>query len=260
MTMDFAASQTAFADALLHADRPVPDGITTARGEADAARFAVYSNNVFVGLSKALAQHFPVTERLVGSEFFVAMARAYAQDHKPASPLIIEYGGDFPDFIASFQPASKLAYLPDVARIEAAWMRAYHAVDAAPLDLAVLAAVAPERLADLRLVPHPSAGLIRSDCPVGSIWSAHQQETVTPVADWRPQDVLVVRPEMTVNVHILPPQDAVFATCLFNAATLGAAAEAAFAAGPAFDFGTALIGLASLGAFRALQPDEGTVP
>ncbi|PDS46251.1 DUF2063 domain-containing protein [Rhizobium anhuiense] len=258
--MDLAASQTTFADALLHVDRPVPDGITTARGEADAARFAVYRNNVFVGLTKALAQHFPVTERLVGSEFFVAMARAYAQDHKPTSPLIIEYGDDFPDFIASFQPASKLAYLPDVARIEAAWMRAYHAADAAPLDLPVLAAVAPERLADLRLVTHPSAGLIRSDYPVGSIWSAHQQETVTPLADWRPQDVLVIRPEMTVNVHILPPQDAVFAACLFNAATLGAAAEAAFSAGPAFDFGTALIGLASLGAFSALQPDEGTVP
>ena len=259
MTMDFATSQTAFADALLHADRQVPDGITSARGRADAARFAVYRNNVFVGLTKALAQRFPVTERLVGSEFFVAMARAYAQDHKPASPLMIEYGSNFPDFIAAFPPASELAYLPDVARIETTWTRAYHAADTLPLDLAVLAAVAPEMLADLRLVPHPSAGLIQSEFPAGSIWSAHQRDMVTPVADWRPQAVLVVRPEMTVNVHILPPQDAVFATSLFNAATLGEAAEAAFAAGHAFDFGTALIGLVSLGAFIALQQDEGIV-
>lgn len=260
MTMDFAASQNAFADALLHADRPVPDGITTARGTTDAARFAIYRNNVFVGLTRALAQNFPVTERLVGKQFFTAMARAYAQDHKPASPLIIEYGGDFPDFIASFRPASDLAYLADVARIEAAWRRAYQAADAAPLDLAALSAVAPETLADLRLVPHPSADLIRSDHPVGSIWSAHQQDMVMPVADWRAQDVLVVRPEMTVHVHILPPQDSVFAACLFKAATLGAAAEAALIAAPEFDFGTALIGLASLGAFSALQQDEGNVP
>lgn len=258
--MNFATSQTAFAAALLHADRPVPDGITTARGAADAARFAVYRNNVFVGLTKALAQRFPVTERLVGSEFFVVMARAYAQDHKPASPLMIEYGGDFPDFIGTFQPARELAYLPDVARIEAAWTRAYNAADAVPLDLAVLGAVAPERLADVRLVPHPSAGLIRSEHPVGSIWGAHQLDMVTPVADWRAQAVLVVRPEMTVDVHILPPQDAVFATYLFSAATFGEAAEAAFAAAPEFDFGTALTGLASLGAFSALQQDEGNVP
>lgn len=258
--MGFAASQNAFAEALLHADRPVPDGITTARGEADAARFAVYRNNVFVGLTKALAHHFPVTERLVGTEFFVAMARAYAQDHKPASPLIFAYGGDFPDFIASFQPARELAYLPDVARIEAAWMRAYHAMDAAPLGVDVLAATAPEMLADVRLVRHPSAGLVRSMYPIGSIWSAHQQEMITPVVDWRLQSVLVVRPAMTVNVHILPPQDVVFAASLFNAATLGEAAEAAFAAGPDFEFGSALMGLASLGAFSALQQDEGNVP
>jgi hypothetical protein len=251
--MRFAASQNAFADALLNADRPVPDGITTTRGDADAARFAVYRNNVFVGLTRVLAQHFPVTERLVGSEFFAVMARAYAQDHKPTSPMIIGYGGDFPDFIANFQPAKTLAYLPDVARVETAWMYAYHAADMPPLEFPVLAAIPPEMLPDVRLVPHPSAKLIRSQHPIGSIWGAHQQET-------QPETVLVLRPEMAVGVHVLPPQDAVFAAMLFNAATLGEAAEAAFAANPEFDFGAALVGLARLGAFSALQPDEGNVP
>ncbi|MBX4932606.1 DNA-binding domain-containing protein [Rhizobium bangladeshense] len=255
--MDFATSQTAFADALLHADRPVPGGIINARGKPDAARFAVYRNNVFVGLTKALAQRFPVTERLVGAEFFVAMARAYAQDHKPSSPLIMEYGDDFPDFITGFEPARSLAYLPDVARLEAAWTDAYHAADSAPLDLAALKAVAPEMLSNLRLVPHPSAHLIQSRFPVGSIWSAHQEEMVSPVSDWGGQAVLVVRPEISVKVHVLPPQDAVFAASLFNAATLGEAAEAAFTAAKGFDFGTALVGLAGLGAFSTLQHCKG---
>lgn len=143
VTMDFETAQTAFADALLHAGRPVPDGIVNARGKPDAARFAVYRNNVFVGLTKALAQRFPVTERLVGSEFFVAMARAYAQDHKPASPLIMNYGDDFPDFIIAFEPAGALAYLPDIARLEAAWTDAYHAADSVAFDLAALKAVRP---------------------------------------------------------------------------------------------------------------------
>ncbi|ABC89412.1 hypothetical conserved protein [Rhizobium etli CFN 42] len=255
--MDFAARQAAFADALLHPDRPVPDGVINARGEPDAARFAVYRNNVFVGLTKALAQRFPVTERLVGSEFFAAMARAYVQDHKPASPLIMEYGDDFPDFVAAFEPAGTLVYLPDVARLEAAWTEAYHAADSAPLDLAAFGAVAPEMLSDLRLLPHPSARLILSNFPVGSIWSAHQEAVVSPVSDWGGQAVLVVRPEMSVNVHVLPPRDAVFAAALFNAATLGEAAEAAFAAAPEFDFGTALVGLAGIGAFRAFQQYKG---
>lgn len=255
--MDFATCQTAFADALLHADRPVPDGVINARGKPDTVRFAVYRNNVFVGLTKALAQRFAVTERLVGSEFFLAMARAYAQDHKPCSPLIMQYGDDFPDFIAAFEPARALAYLPDIARLEAAWTDAYHAADSAPLDLAAFKAVTPEMLSDLRLVPHPSAHLIQSIFPVGSIWSAHQEEMVSPVFDWRGQAVLVARPEMSVNVHVLPPRDAIFAAALFNAATLGEAAKAAFAAAPGFDFGTALVGLVGLGAFSALQQYKG---
>jgi len=257
--MDFAASQSAFAIALLHADNPVPEGITTFRGDADPARFAIYRNNVFAGLTRALAQRFPVTEKLVGPAFFLMMARAYAQDHKPASPLIIDYGDDFPDFIAGFPPAGGIVYLSDVARIEAAWTRAYHAADVPALAFATLSAIEPETLADLRLYPHPSAHLIPSDHPAGTIWSAHQQDLVLPVTDWRPQAVLVVRPEMTVIVHILPPQDAVFASLLFRGAPLGEAAETALAANHAFDFGAALIGLTGLGAFATPQQDQGKI-
>jgi hypothetical protein len=254
--MDFAASQTAFATALLHSDHPIPEGITTARGEADVARFSVYRNNVFVGLTKALSQRFPVTERLVGSEFFLAMARSYAQDHKPASPLIIDYGDDFPDFIETFPPAKPLAYLADVARIEVAWTKAYYASDAAALDLGAFARLAPEALPDLRLIRHPSVGLVRSDYPVGSIWSAHQQDIVAPVIDWQPQAILILRPQMSVDIHILPPQDADFAASLLDGVCLGAAAQAAFGTNPEFDFGTALTGLVTLGVFSALQQNE----
>ena len=127
--MRFAAAQDEFAEALLHSGLPVPHGVTTSRGQADASRFAVYRNNVFVGLTKALSQRFPVTERIVGTEFFAGMSRMFARDHKPATPLIMNYGDAFPEFIEGFEPASALPYLADLARIEAAWTRAYHAAD-----------------------------------------------------------------------------------------------------------------------------------
>lgn len=76
------------------------------------------------------------------------MGAVYVQDHKLfASPLMFEYGDDFFDFVAGFAPAKGLAYAADVARIEAAWSRAYHAEDVAVLTIADLAALAPERLA-----------------------------------------------------------------------------------------------------------------
>lgn len=246
-----AATLDLFAAALIDAEMPLPAGITTARGGADAARFAVYRNNVHVGLTNALSQRFPVTERLVGVEFFRGMARVYVQDRKPASPLMFEYGEDFPDFVAGFGPAKGLAYLADVARIEAAWSRAYHAADAAALEVADLAVLAPERLAETRLRRHPAAAVLTSEHPAGSIWAAHQTEPVAAVAARRPETVLVARPDATVNVHVLPETDAAFAAALIYGATLGEAAEAALAESPDFDFGAALVGLVTLGAFAA---------
>ncbi|SCY63729.1 Putative DNA-binding domain-containing protein [Rhizobium sp. NFACC06-2] len=258
--MGFNESQDAFADALLHPDRALPQGVTTARGRADTSRFAVYRNNIYVGLTTALGQRFPVTKQLVGSQFFAGMARAYAADHKPVSPLIMHYGDDFPDFVAAFPPAATLAYLPDVARIEVAWTHAYHAADSLPLDVTALAGTAPERLAGTALIPHPSARFIQSDFPAGAIWSAHQGKTLSPVVDWQAEAVLVVRPAMHVEVHIIPPRDAAFAAFLLEGVILGEAAQAAFAANPDFDFGSALIGLVSLGAFSAFETIEGKFP
>ena len=51
------------------------------------------------------------------------MARAYIAVEKPRDALIIRYGASFPDFIAAFEPARDLAYLPDVAKLESAWVR-----------------------------------------------------------------------------------------------------------------------------------------
>ena len=61
------------------------------------------------------------------------MARAYALAEPPRSPVLMDYGAGFADFIAGFAPAASLPYLPDVARIERAWREAYHAADAEPL-------------------------------------------------------------------------------------------------------------------------------
>lgn len=251
--MGFATSQDDFARALLDARLPAPAGITTAGGSADATRFNVYRNNVYVGLTRALAQRFPVTERLVGGEFFTAMARAFAQDNKPASPLIMEYGDEFPAFIAEFGPAAEIVFLADVARLEAAWSRAYHAADAPSLDMAVLAATAPDALPAVCVIAHPSATLIQSHHPVGSIWAAHQDEIVQAIPAWGAETVLVLRPDMDVNVHIVPTKDGAFAQALFAGVPLGAAAEAALAVEPNFDFGAALIGLHTLGAFAGIK-------
>lgn len=64
---------------------------------------------------------------------------------------------------------------------------------------------------------------------------------------------------MEVFVHILPADGAAFAAALFAGETLGDAAERVAEARAGFDFGAALVGLVSLGAFGAIiQEDDPT--
>jgi hypothetical protein len=255
--MTVAVTQDAFAAALTDPAAAAPSGLTTARGASDEKRFAVYRNNVVAGLGKALESRFPVTLRLVGEEFFRGMARAFIGQSRPHSPLLFEYGDDFPDFIGGFEAAASVPYLAYVARLEAAWTRAYHAAEATPIEASALAGISGERLADARLEPHPSAAVVRSTWPVGSIWAAHQGNEISPVGHGRAEAVLVVRPQAEVKVHILPAQDVDFAGALLSGATLGEAAGQASATERSFDFGAALVGLVGLGAFAAITFPKG---
>src|SRR6202047_5248370 len=92
---------------------------------------------------------------------------------RPTSPLLFEYGRDFPDFIDSYEYAKPTLWLADVARIERAWLDAYHAANADPLMPQVLASIPPERLADTILITHPATRIVRSRFPAGTLFTAN---------------------------------------------------------------------------------------
>ena len=249
--MSFETTISAFAAALTDPALPPPAQTLGRQDRPDVSRFAVYRNNVAVGLTKALEARYPVTRRLVGDGFFRAMAGAYIAGHKPQSAVLIHYGADFPDFVRGFTPAAELPYLPDVAAFENAWMEAYHSAEAEPLALATLAEVAPERLEGLRFVLHPAARLLRLPTPAASIWAAHQGEGEPEApAVWAPEDALVTRPHADVLVRALPPRGHDLLAALADGARLGEAAEPLIAAGD--DPGAHLVGLIEAGAFSAL--------
>lgn len=239
-----------FAAALLPREAAMPEGLSTRSGRRDAARFAVYRNNVGVGLTRALERRYPVTLRLVGEDFFRAMAREYVALAPPASPLMLAYGSQFPEFVASFPPAAGIAYLADVARLEDAMASAFHAADEACLAMDALTAIPPDDLGDVRLTAHPAARLVSSPHPVGTIYARHSRDAVSPVTHWRAETVLVTRPHIRCELQVLPDEEAGFATALLSGEALGPAAEDAASRG-GFDFGRALLRLVSAGAFSA---------
>src|SRR5580698_2819508 len=101
--MPFETTVRAFATALGEPSAPPPATTHGRLGAPDARRFAVYRNNVAVGLIGALEARYPVSRRIAGDEQFRAMARAFARAHKPRSPVMIAYGEDFPEFAAGWK-------------------------------------------------------------------------------------------------------------------------------------------------------------
>jgi hypothetical protein len=254
---DLAQIQTSFAKALLDMAEPVPAAVRGGARRQPERRFAVYRNNVAVGLTAALATRFPVVKRLVGEDFFAAMAREYVAASPPRSPIMLYYGDTFPDFIDGFAPASPVPYLAAVARIELARGLAYHAADAIPLGREAFAVVPAGSLASLGVVLHPSVSVVTSDYPVFSIWQVNQPgSAIVPISPWAGESVLIVRPFHAVEVHKIVPAQAAFVRALAARSSLAEAAQAGLAASAGFDMAGALALLIRAGLIVGLG--EGT--
>jgi hypothetical protein len=142
----------------------------------DGARARIYREHMLAGLCDALAVLFPVCGRLVGDEFFAALARRFARAAPSRSADLNDYGEEFGEFLAGFEPARQLDYLPDVARLEWALHRARCAAPAPPLDPSALARVPESRRGGLRFALAAGASLLISPYPVTRIWEVNQPD------------------------------------------------------------------------------------
>ena len=244
-------NQSDFRAALLDPARPAPAGLTDPQGRPAGRRFDVYRNNVTVSLTEALRQAFPAVRKLVGEEFFTAMARDFLRAHPPTSPLLMFYGDAMPGFLETFPPVAHLGYLPDIARLELALRQAYHAADADAVAPEALQALSPDALVAARLRLAPSVRLLRSRWPVHAIWSANMRGTPAPKLA-EAEDVLVTRPDYDPEPMRLPPGAAPFVAALMAGETVGAALDAA----GAFDLTATLGLLIGARAIAAVQPGD----
>ncbi len=214
--------QDEFATALTRLNLPAPSCVTNPSGRPSQRRFSIYRNNVLRGLIETLKDMFPATHRIVGEEFFEAMARDYAIAEPPATPVLLEYGGGFAGFVETFEPAASLPYLGDVCRIERAWLEAYHAPEGCILTADELRAVQACDASQCRFRIHPSARLLSSRYPALTIWRTNiDGETPIPVdIQGGGEHVLVVRPTVDVEVRALTHAEMKFIKALFRQQSL----------------------------------------
>jgi Putative DNA-binding domain len=247
----------AFATSLLDPHRTTPVSVAGPAGKTADKRYNVYRNNVTVSLIDALAAVYPAVQRITGVDFFRAMARFHVRATPPTSPLLFEYGRDFPAFIERYEYASSMPWLANTARIERAWLDAYHAADAEPLPPAALATIPQEKLAALIFIPHPATRIVRSRFSAVAIVARNRgNDPVDRIDASTPEDALITRPDLEVMLRRLPPGGATFIESLMSGRSLGEAAAFAFEISSSFDIAANIAGIIEAGAFTKIISGE----
>jgi len=99
--------------------------------------------------------------------------------------VLLDYGATFPQFPRGIGQGAAANYLADLAEIESARTRAYHAADAALLSREAFNAVSPDDWPELCITLHPSVVLLKSDFPVVSIWQANLYANDNTLDVWK---------------------------------------------------------------------------
>lgn len=245
-----------FAGGLLDPAVETPHDAKAAQNRPAHKRYNVYRNNATVSLINAVGDIFPAVKRIVGDSFFREAARAYIRKSPPTSPLLFRYGTDFATFLENFEPAGKMPYLADVARLERAWLTAFHAADAPCLDPEILSTTDPNVLPLMQFSLHPATHVVPSPFPIFEMFAMNRDMMeLGPVNLAEAQTVLITRPVADVQVTAIDTPTAMFLFLLGDGQTFGQAVSATLEEHPGFQLPAALSLCLSQGAFAA-QPES----
>lgn len=205
--------------------------ILPSRQLSSLERLGIYANAYYARLIECFHEEFPALLHALGEETFDAFVFGYLQSYPSRSYTLAQLSADFPSFLAQTRPADDATgggdsdvgqdtaesdwadFLVDLATLE----RAYSEVFDGPgdehepgLDVHALAAIAPDRLADVVLLPAASLRLLTLRSPVHEYISGirHHADPLPPPAQptwlalWR-RDYTVRREAITECQHAL---------------------------------------------------------
>ena len=250
MSHSLASIQSCFAAALLQgSNEDLLPMLDASASDSLQRRLQVYRNNFYYSLRAALADLYPVTEQLVGSEYFASTARSYVQQSPPTSAAISQYGEAFAEYLQRQSGCAHLPWLPDVARYELAHHRAALAQQKTAISAEQLQQLGIELLLESRLVLHPGLQMLASAWPVRSIWRAHQPGggALKNIDLALPEYTLLLAGDGAVNSWLVQPPLFELIIALEAGEILGDALSGIIEAHPEFDVSAALAFVISAG-------------
>lgn len=139
------------------------------RGMTPAERLDVYREQFWLRHLANLAEDFPTLSwALDGASAFDELAIAYLTSTPPKTWDLQRLGDGMPEYVATERPWRDDPLLADAARIDWAYVQAFDAPDAAPVDLRVLAATPEDAWPLARIGFHPSLRALSLQYPAAA--------------------------------------------------------------------------------------------
>lgn len=229
--------------AMLHSTKP-PRG-----------RLGIYHNNMRANFGKALALAYPVTERIVGTDFFGSLADDFRARQPSRSGDLHHAGRGFADFLAGgfASPGAPYEYLADLARLEWAWAEALVGADATAAGIEAIAEHPPEHWPGLEFALHPTVTLLASPWPIHTLFDEHRRpEPAVVRLDMGGECVAVVRNLLQVTAHRLSAAEYALWCALRDGLSLEQALDRMGEQAPTIDLSGALQRLFGSGAVCAV--------
>lgn len=185
----------------------------TASDEA-ALRMAVYQNNYAHSLREALKDSYPVVLRLIGVDFFHALAMEFIQSNPPQQASLQSYGLGFIKFISDHEQCQQLPFLADIAQIEYLYIQCFHGPEQEAINLNHLIAEREDDLPNVVFGAHPNVYLVSSDYPSLDIWYANLEDEVTEINldECVPSRILIYRND-ELQVETVQLNDMAYTFC-----------------------------------------------
>jgi Putative DNA-binding domain len=121
-----------------------------------SARLGIYREQFWLRHLANLGDDFPTLAWVTGEAAFRDIAVAYLKRHPPRTWDLQRLGADLPSFVARLAPWGSDALALDAVRLDWAFMEAFDAPDAGPLDPEALARVPEEAWPAAQIALHPA--------------------------------------------------------------------------------------------------------
>jgi len=153
----------------------VGDVILPSRTLQPIQRVGIYHGMYMLRMIEALTADYGALVEFLGEHAFEHLVREYVQQFPSRSYTLNRLGDSLPEFIAA-SSLKRRTFLRDLAKLELAMTQVFDEAEAEPLPADAIASIAPEQIADARIVPIPALRLLLLDYDANETFQAFRDE------------------------------------------------------------------------------------